>query len=70
MAQEAGRGGLTMDKRKPDAMDCWYFIAPLIPLADDFSMTVYVKTFHAFKLLEEEEKRKNGKNRRADDGEA
>ena len=57
-----------MAERKPDAMDCWHFIAPFIPLADDFSMTVYVKTFHAFKLLEAEEKRINGQNRRADNG--
>ena len=45
-----------MAERKADAMDCWHFIAPLIPLADDFSMSVYVKTFHAFQLLEAEEK--------------
>ena len=48
---------MTTAERKPDALDCWHFIAPLIPLADDFSMTVYVKTFRAFQLLEEEEKR-------------
>ena len=57
-----------MAEIKPDAMDCWYFIAPLIPLADDFSMTVYVKTFHAFKLLEEEEKKKRA-DQEADNGE-
>ena len=57
-----------MAERKPDAMNCWHFIAPLIPLADDFSMEVYVKTFHAFKLLEKEEKRKNGKNRMHNNG--
>ena len=51
-----------MAEVKPDAMDCWHFIAPLIPLSDDLSMTVYVKTFHAFKLLEEEEKKKEQEN--------
>ena len=52
---------MTTAERKPDAMECWHFIAPLILLADDLSMTVYVKTFHAFKLLEAEEKRKKKK---------
>ena len=45
-----------MAERKPDAMDCWHFIAPLIPLADDFAMTVYVKTFHAFEVLDADDK--------------
>ena len=45
-----------MAERKPDAMDCWHFIAPLIQLADELSLSVYVKTFHAFQLLEAEEK--------------
>ncbi len=49
-----------MAEIKPDAMDCWHFIAPLIPLDDDLTLSVYVKTFHAFKLLEKEEKRKDG----------
>lgn len=47
---------------KPSAMDCWHFIAPLIPAADDISRKVYVKTFHAFKLLEDEEKKKDDRN--------
>ena len=55
-----------MAERKPDAMDCWHFIAPLIPLSDDISMTVYVKTFHAFKLLEAEEKKNKGAEQEAD----
>ena len=60
---------MTTAERKPDAMDCWHFIAPLIPLADDFSMTVYVKTFHAFKLLEAEEKKNKGAEQEDDNGE-
>lgn len=46
-----------MDCKEPSAMDCWNFISPLIPVTDDFSQYVYVKTFQAFKLLEEEEKK-------------
>lgn len=35
-------------------MDCWNFIAPLIPLKlDTISMDVYVMTFHALKEAEE-----------------
>ena len=58
-----------MAEIKPDATDCWHFIAPLIPLYDNFSMTVYVKTFHAFKLLEAEEKKNKGAEQEADNGE-
>jgi hypothetical protein len=47
-----------MKNKEPSAMDCWHFISPLITVTDDMSMKVYVKTFHAFKLLEEEEKKK------------
>ena len=50
-----------MKNKEPSAMDCWHLIAPLIPVTDDFSQYVYVKTFQAFKLLEEEEKKKDGK---------
>lgn len=51
-----------MQNKEPSAMDCWKFIATIIPVTDDFSQHVYVKTFYAFKLLEEEEKKKNGIN--------
>ena len=51
-----------MKNKEPSAMDCWHFIAPLIPVNDDFSQYVYVKTFHAFKLLEEEEKKRDKRN--------
>lgn len=59
-----------MDERKPDAMDCWHFIAPILPINDDFSQSVYVETFRAFKLLEAEEKRKKkkGVEQEADNG--
>ncbi len=42
-------------------MDCWQFIAPLIPVTTDFAQDVYVMTFHALKEAEEKriaEKRK------------
>ena len=48
-----------MQNKEPYAMDCWYYIAPLIPVTDDYSRSVYVKTFQAFKLQEEEEKKRD-----------
>ena len=50
-----------MSNKEPTAMDCWHFIAPIIPITDDYSQSVYVKTFHAFQLMEDEDKKKNGK---------
>lgn len=46
---------------EPTYMDCWHFIAPLIPVTTDFAQDVYVMTFHALKEAEEKriaEKRK------------
>ena len=35
-------------------MDCWHFIAPLIPFkVDTYSMVVYVMTFQVLKEAEE-----------------
>lgn len=48
-----------MKNKEYSAMECWNFIARLIPVTDDFSQYVYVKTFHAFELLEEEEKKRD-----------
>lgn len=41
-------------------MDCWHYIAPLIPVEKgDISMDIYVMTFRALK--EAEERRKEAK---------
>lgn len=47
-----------MSNKELSAMDCWHFIAPMLPITNDYSQSVYVKTFRAFKLLEEEENKK------------
>lgn len=45
-------------------MDCWYFIAPLIPVSTDYTMDIYVMVFNALKeaekkrIAEKREKRK------------
>lgn len=37
-------------------MDCWHFIAPLIPInSSQMSIDIYVETFRAFQLLEKEQ---------------
>lgn len=33
-------------------MDCWHFIAPLIPVNTDFTMDIYVMVFNAMKEAE------------------
>ena len=36
-------------------MDCWHYVAPLLPVTTDFGKEVYVMIFHA---LEEAEKKR------------
>lgn len=33
-------------------MDCWHFIAPLIPVNTDYTMDIYVMVFSALKDAE------------------
>lgn len=33
-------------------MDCWHFIAPLIPVTTDYTMDIYVMVFGALKDAE------------------
>lgn len=45
-------------------MDCWNFIAPLIPVSNDYTMDIYVMVFNALKEAEKKriaEKRKKRK---------
>lgn len=39
-------------------MDCWHYIAPLIPVAqgDELSQKIYLKVFRALKEADEREK--------------
>lgn len=46
-------------------MDCWRFIAPLIPVNTDYTMGIYVMVFNALKEAEEKriaEKKKGRKS--------
>ena len=57
-----GFGGIIMDK-EPTYMDCWHFIAPLIPVDNGFTMDVYVMVFEALKEAEERRlKKERGRN--------
>lgn len=45
-------------------MDCWNFIAPLIPVSTDYTMDIYIMVFNALKEAEKKriaEKRKKRK---------
>lgn len=46
-------------------MDCWHFIAPLIPVYTDYTMDIYVMVFGALKEAEKKriaEKKKEAKH--------
>ena len=44
-------------------MDCWHFIAPLIPVNTDYTMDIYVMVFNALKEAEKKRiaEKKKGK---------
>lgn len=49
-------------------MDCWNFIAPLIPVSTDYTMDIYIMVFNALKeaekkrIAEKREKRKESEH--------
>lgn len=50
---------------KPTYMDCWHFIAPLIPVDTDYTMDIYIMVFNALKAAEKKriaEKKKGRKS--------
>lgn len=51
----AGKGGRKMS-RELTYMDCWNFVAPLLPVSTDFERGVYVMVFYV--LMKEAEKRR------------
>ncbi len=52
---------------KPTYMDCWFFIAPLIPVSTDFERVVYVMVFRALKEAEEKRIAKKRKEKPKDE---
>lgn len=52
---------------EPTYMDCWDFIAPLIPVSTDSAQDVYVMVFHALKEAEERRIAENRKEKPKDE---
>lgn len=48
-------------------MDCWQFIAPLIPANSDYTMDIYIMTFNALKEAEKKRIAEKKKGREATD---
>ena len=46
-------------------MDCWNFIAPLIPVSTDYTMDIYIMTFNALKEAEKKRIAEKNKGRKA-----
>lgn len=46
-------------------MDCWQFIAPLIPVNTDYTMDIYVMVFNALKEAEKKRIAEKKKGRKA-----
>lgn len=49
-------------------MDCWHYVAPLLPVNTDFGREVYVMTFNALKAAEERRIAENRKSRKRSGG--
>lgn len=46
-------------------MDCWNFIAPLIPVSTDYTMDIYIMVFNALKEAEKKRIAEKKKGRKA-----
>lgn len=46
-------------------MDCWHFIAPLIPVDTGYTMDIYIMVFNALKEAEKKRIAEKGKGRKA-----
>ena len=44
-------------------IDCWYFIAPLIPVNTDYARSIYCMVFYALKEAEDKRTKKKGGER-------
>ena len=62
---QTATGGTKVMSDKPTYMDCWHFIAPLIPVSTDYSMDVYIMVFNALKEAEKKRIAENKKRRKA-----
>lgn len=51
---------------EPTYIDCWYFIAPLIPVNSDYTRSVYCMVLHALKEAEKKRLAEKKKRRKPD----
>lgn len=49
-------------------MDCWYFIAPRLPVNTDYGRTIYCMCYQAMKEAEKKRLTEKRKKRRKPDG--
>lgn len=47
-------------------IDCWYFVAPLIPVNTDYTKSIYCMVFHALKEAEKKRLAEKKKGRKPD----
>lgn len=47
-------------------IDCWYFVAPLIPVNSDYARSVYCMVLHALKEAEKKRLAEKKKGREPD----
>ena len=52
---------------KPTYIDCWYFVAPLIPVNTDYTKSIYCMVLHALKEAEKKRIAEKKKGRKAMD---
>lgn len=50
---------------EPTYMDCWHFIAPLIPVSTDYTMDIYIMVFNALKEAEKKRLAEKKKGRKS-----
>lgn len=53
---------------KPTYMDCWHFVAPLIPVNTYYTIDIYIMVFNALKEAEKKRIAEKKKGRKATHG--
>lgn len=51
---------------EPTYIDCWYFVAPLIPVNSDYTKSIYCMVLHALKEAEKKRLAEKKKGRKPD----
>ena len=62
---QTATGGTEAMSDKPTYMDCWHFVAPLIPVDTDYTIDIYIMVFGALKEAEKKRIAEKKKGRKA-----